>query len=48
MEYSPVAYIISSKQSGLQLTIFYTGMVNLYGDIPADKVWEFKDDSNFK
>ena len=48
VDHSPAAYIISSKQSGLQLTIFYTGTVNLYDDIPADKVWGFKDASNFK
>lgn len=48
VEYSPSASIISGKQSGLQLTIFYTGMVNLYDDIPADKIWGFKDASNFK
>ena len=48
MEYSPAAYIISSKQSGLQLTILYTRTVNLYDDDPADKVWGFKDALNFK
>ena len=46
MEYSPAPSIISGKQSGLQLTIFYSGTMNVYDDIPADKVWGFKDASN--
>ena len=44
----PSASIIPDKQSSAQLTIFYGGTVNAYDDIPADKVWGFKDASNFK
>nr|ADE77685.1 unknown [Picea sitchensis] len=35
--FRPTASMISGKQSGAQLTIFYGGTVNVYDDIPADK-----------